>query len=1099
MLKVYRASAGSGKTYRLTYEYIKMLLGRRNEDDEYYSFYRSYNNSHRRILAVTFTNKATEEMKQRIVSQLDVLAHTPKESDYIDDLCATFRCDEALVQRNAAKALHQILQDFSFFSISTIDSFFQQILRAFTREVGLQGGYEVELDASYVTMAAIDRMFDNLEHNEELFNWILQYAREQIRNGQSWNIHSRSDLPLLAKQLTSEVFKRYNKALGNVTLKDYESYINTLRDFQLRYVHKLVEAARQARDTIMQQGITYDVFNRGWIKKLDTLCSEELILADKKSLQKIAEVWKNKMDTPEGWFTSSKLKKGPSIPQLVEALSPSFYALNDMLSEPLIEFNSVDVSLRHIYAMGVLTTIGEYVNEYSQEHNSILLSETPDILRGLINKSDAPFIYEKIGTRIAHYMIDEFQDTSNLQWENFEPLVNESLAGNNENLIVGDVKQSIYRWRNSDWRLLHSGLDDFHYTAMATGHDTNWRSCAGVIAFNNSFFKVASVTLQNRISTAMQARHLARMDDGVIEKIYENTSQKVSEKKLSRSGRVDVHILKSRNGEAFEDEMLQRLPAQLEELLTRGYRPKDILILVRKGNEGCKVVDLLLSLAAEHTGVLRDIKVISDDSLLLSSAPPVKLIIGILRYIQNPGYDLNKLILAYEHGLVKGSDSNRSLTDFFERKSTPNPIDDTLDAFIRDVSSKSLFEMCELIIHHFKMNTRQEYIAYIEAFQDVVVDFCRNHSSDVYTFLRWWDEKENTFTVKSPENLNAITVLTIHKSKGLEYPVVIIPFAHWSMSTAASIQTNTKWYEPDRPPFNILPVLPVDHKDELVSTIFAPQYFQELISEYVDNLNLAYVAFTRACQELIIYTRTPSRSKGYMMGDVINETLNSPVPIDDECPVIDFASCVVVDNDEEKLLSIGADWTPLIEDKPVAELTSVAYDVVIPSQKRLKQRTTAAGMSSNGQRNKGILMHEILSLIYTEQDVDKVVQQFVRAGKLMQHQAREVIQELKTHISTGEVQRWFSSDVQVINEADIIISDTSVRRPDRVVIDGNRVIVIDYKFGNIEKKSYSTQVSRYMNYLRQMGYEHVEGYIWYVSKSKLQPVDRSSDKITDSI
>ncbi len=1089
MLKVYRASAGSGKTYRLTYEYIKMLLGRRNEHDQYYTFYRNYNNSHRRILAVTFTNKATEEMKQRIVSQLDVLAHTPNESDYIDDLCNAFRCDESCVQRNAAMVLHQILQDFSFFGISTIDSFFQQVLRAFTREVGLQGGYDVELDTSYVTMAAIDRMFDSLDNNKELFDWILEYAREQIRNGKSWNIHNRSDLPLLAKQLSSEVFKRYSKVLHKVKLSDYNHYINTLRNFREQYVTRLADAARQAREAISQQGITYDVFYRGWIKKLDVVCDEQLILADIKAFQKIAETWRNKMEDPEGWFTSSKLKKGPSIPHLIEALSPAFYALNDMLGEQLIEFNSVDVCLRHIYAMGVLTTIGEYVNEYSQEHNSILLSETPDILRGLINKSDAPFIYEKMGTRISHYMIDEFQDTSNLQWDNFEPLVNESLAGNNENLIVGDVKQSIYRWRNSDWRLLHKGLDDFNYASMTSGNDTNWRSCAGVIAFNNSFFKVASVLLQGRIRTLMQAGHHTLPDDDVIGKIYENVSQKVSEKKLLHSGRVDLHILKSRNSEIFEDEILQRLPAQLEELLIRGYRPKDILILVRKGKEGCKVVELLLSLAAEHTGVLRDIKVISDDSLLLSSAPPVKLIIGILRYIQNPGYDLNKLILAYEHGLVSGNDSNRSLTDFFERKSTEKTIDEDLDAFIRDISSKSLFEMCELIIHHFKLNTRPEYIAYIEAFQDVVVEYCSNRSSDVYSFLRWWDDKEGKYTVKSPENLNAITVLTIHKSKGLEYPVVIIPFAHWTMSSASSNQPNMMWYEPDRPPFNHLPVLPIDHKDELVSTIFAPQYFQELISEYVDNLNLAYVAFTRARQELIIYTRTPSKRGAYMLGDVISETLNFPEPFDEVCPTIDFASCIIEDSDEEKILSIGADWTPLIEDKPATEMTSVAYDIVIPSQKRLKQRTTAAGVSGNAMRNKGILMHEILSLIYTVQDVDKVVQQFVREGKLMKRQACNIAQELTSLITTPEVQHWFSTDVQVLNETDIIISDTSVSRPDRIVIDGDRVVVIDYKFGNIEKKSYCTQVSRYMNYLRLMGYEHVDGYIWYVTKSKLLPVD----------
>lgn len=1088
MLKVYRASAGSGKTYRLTYEYIKMLLGRRNEHDSYYTFYRSYNNSHRRILAVTFTNKATEEMKQRIVSQLDILAHTPGKSDYINDLCDTFRCEMTDVQRNASVALQQLLQDFSFFSISTIDSFFQQILRAFTREVGLQGGYEVELDSSYVTMAAIDRMFDNLEHNEELFNWILQYAREQIYNGNSWDIHSRSDLPALAKHLTSEVYKRYSNILRDVKLCDYEKYIDTLRAYEAQYRGELVEAARQARQAISDRGITYDVFNRGWIKKLDVLCDDQLIQTDKKLFKGAVDTWKKKMDDTDSWFTLSKIKKIAPAQDLVDALSPTFYNLNDLLGVRLIEYNSIAVCLRHIYAMGVLTTINEYINEYSQEHNSILLSETPDILSGLINKSDAPFIYEKIGTRIAHYMIDEFQDTSNLQWDNFEPLVNESLACHNENLIVGDVKQSIYRWRNSDWRLLHNGLDDFNFTSMTQGHDTNWRSCSGVIAFNNSFFKVASQLLQNRIDTSMQAHHIDCKDSGVIGKIYESVAQKVSKKHADNTGRIDLHLLKSQNSSQFEEEVLNRLPLMLRDLLQRGYRPKDIAILVRKGDEGCKVVELLLSLASEDTGVLRNIKVISDDSLLLKSAPPVKLMVGILRYIQNPGYSINKLILAYEHGLINGSSVNQSLSDFFEMNDTEHPINQELTTFIREISSKPLFEMCEAIIHKFKMNSRQDYIAYVEAFQDVVVDYCRNHAADVYSFLRWWDEKESTLTVKSPENLDAITVLTIHKSKGLEYPVVIIPFAHWSMSSASTNRVNTKWYEPDRPPFNLLPVLPIDHKDELASTIFAPQYYEELISEYVDNLNLAYVAFTRARQELIIYTRTPQRAGAYMLGDVINETLNSPVISDDDCPSIDFANYVTED-DNEKVLSIGEGWKPIYDDKPTAEMTNVAYDVVLPTQNRLKQRTSAANISGNKSRNKGILMHEILSMIYTQQDVNRVVQQVVRDGKLTRKQASEMEQELLAIIAQPQVQRWFSPQVRVLNETDIIIPDKSIKRPDRIVIDGEKVIVIDYKFGKVERSIYHTQVSRYMQCMRDMGYNQVEGYIWYVTEHKFVAVD----------
>lgn len=1089
MLKVYRASAGSGKTYRLTYEYIKMLLGHRNEHDEYYTFYSNYNNSHRHILAVTFTNKATEEMKQRIVSQLDVLAHNPQKSDYINDLCTAFRSDVQVIQHNATKVLQQLLQDFSFFSISTIDSFFQQILRAFTREVGLQGGYEVELDSSYVTMTAIDRMFENIGHEneKELFNWILQYAKEQILNGNSWDIHSRSDLPSLASHLSSEVYKRYSVKLSEIKLSDYESYRKTLHDFQDQYLNEVVEAAQQAQQALIDSNISPDLFARKWIDKLNLFSDKELIKSDSKFFQKTVDFWKNKMDNTDTWFAKTKLKKTHSVDEMIHLIMPSFMQLNDLFGERLIKYNSVKVALQHIYAMGVLSTIHKYIDEYSQEHNSILLSETPDILQGLINKSDAPFIYEKIGTRISHYMIDEFQDTSNLQWNNFEPLVNESLSYNNENLIVGDVKQSIYRWRNSDWRLLHEGLNKFDYTSLTTEHDTNWRSCRDVIAFNNSFFKIASVILQSRISERMKVNNLANQDNGVIEKIYSNVLQKVSPKQLNNSGRVDVHIVKSINADEFVNQMLERLPQLLEELLQRGYRQKDILILVRKGDEGCKIVELLLALAGEHSGKLRNIKVVSDDSLLLSSAAPVKLIVGILRYIQNPGYDLNRLLLAYEHGLIKGSTNNESLSNFFENESDKHQVDDELKSLIQELSSKPLFEMCEQIIHHFKMNDKAEYIAYIEAFQDIIIDYCRSHSSDIYSFLRWWDDNEKSFTVKSPIDIDAISVLTIHKSKGLEYPVVIIPFAHWAMSRASSNQPTTMWYEPTIPPFNLLPVLPIDHKTELVSTIFAPQFFNELVSEYVDNINLAYVAFTRAKQELIVYARTSSK---FTIGDLINETLNSEVVSQfDDCPTMDFNSYVVLDDDNEKVITIGDKWTPIIEEKPLADMVSVAYNVVLPTQNRLKQRVTAANVSGNKLRNKGILMHEILSLIYTADDIDKVVQQCVREGRLMRKQAPEITRELNNIISHPRVQRWFSTDVKVLNETDIIISDKAVRRPDRVVIDGDKVIVVDYKFGKVERNTYKKQVALYMQYLREMGYTHVEGCVWYVTEDKFIAVE----------
>ncbi|MBO7317319.1 MAG: UvrD-helicase domain-containing protein [Bacteroidales bacterium] len=464
MLNVYKASAGSGKTYRLAYEYIKMLLGRRSEGGDNYEFYANYNLPHRRILAVTFTNKATSEMKQRIVKQLEVLAHRTSESEYCKMLCEAFNCGETQLKNNAERVLQQLLHDFSYFNISTIDSFFQQVLRSFAREVGLQGGYELEMDTDFVTTTAIEQMFGELD--EDTADWLNQYAEETIRNGGNWNIFDGSDITSLAQQLDKEEFKKCREQLATIDLQTYKAYRESLLAHEETVRNEMADAAKKVIQAIFDEGISPTVFYRGWAKYVYTIASEQYPDAkehktpDKKALDSAITNVCKKMQTPDEWFTASKLKKHPvSIEQLTANLLPAFEELISVLDIKYNEYLSVPICLKHIYALGLLSTIDRYIMQYEREHNSILLSKTPDILRGLINKNDAPFIYEKVGTRINHYMIDEFQDTSNLQWENFEPLVSDSLSQANENLIVGDVKQSIYRFRNSEWRLLHEELD----------------------------------------------------------------------------------------------------------------------------------------------------------------------------------------------------------------------------------------------------------------------------------------------------------------------------------------------------------------------------------------------------------------------------------------------------------------------------------------------------------------------------------------------------------------------------------------------------------------------------------------------------------------
>lgn len=1085
MLNVYKASAGSGKTFTLAYEYIKLLLGRYNKERGNYVFYDNYHNSHRRILAVTFTNKATDEMKRRIVKELEVLAHNPSESDYCKPLCEAYVCDETKLQQKASLVLEQLLHDFSYFNISTIDSFFQQVLRAFTREVGLQGGYEVEMNAQYVTLLAVDRMFDELEGNEKMYDWLLQFAYENIRNGKGWNIYERSDISTLAKQLTSEVYRNHREALHKIDFDTFNAYVSTLDALKNEIRQGIAEAATAVITVVESASLPDNIFSYEWIKWVRVLALvEEKGWGTSEPFKAAIEAFKKNYEKSDRWFVKKRLKENSlNACDLEQKLRPSLDELKKLIDATIIKYVTALEIDKHIYALGVLSTIDKYISEYEREHNTLLLSKTPEILSGLINKSDAPFIYEKVGTRIAHYMIDEFQDTSRLQWSNFMPLIDESMAWSNENLIVGDVKQSIYRFRNSDWKLLHNDIEAYKYHDYNADKNTNWRSCAGVVAFNNRFFKLASQFMQDRLENICSSDGSIKP---VVADIYKKVAQTPSHKLKDYSGHVEAHILKLKNKYEFYDEVDRRLIVQLKTLLEKGYKQRDIVFLVRNKEEGRRIVELLLAVPTEADATLSDLRVISDESLLITNAPPVKLIIGILSYLQNPTFPLNEFILSYEYDLIHADEtmahiSSKALVAYFDKRETDNILDAELKQFLEEIYSLPLYEMCERIIHKFKMHCQADYVAYIEAFQDMVLDYCHNNQADLYSFLRWWSENESSAAVKSPEKVDAITVMTIHKAKGLEFPVVIIPYAAWSISSlSGGYERTLQWCEPDCEPFNQIPVLPVNFSQNLASTIFASQFYEELINEYIDNLNVTYVAFTRACQELIIYSYDASQSN---IGSMLSEALECmTVDNDDECVL-----CKRCDENED-VYEIGASWQPLPDKKQTARMLNVAYRVEVPDKNRLKQRISSRNKSGNYMRDYGILMHEILSEIGVAADIHQVVQRYVQEGRVRYAQASAIEARIGKWLATEGVERWFAPDVRIVTETDIIKWGEKIQRPDRIVIDGSRAIVIDYKFGKVVDEDYSKQVARYVELMQQMGYDTVEGYVWYVTRGEIERV-----------
>ncbi len=1101
MLNVYKASAGSGKTFRLTCEYIKMLLGYRNYRAEEqaedgtprYSFYDNYHNMHRHILAVTFTNKATDEMKRRIIEQLEILSHDVCSSKYYKELSAAFACDKTVLQENAEKVLQQILYDFSYFNISTIDSFFQQVLRAFTREIGLQGGYEVELDNAFVVMAAIDRLFAEVDENPDLLAWLVSYAEANVNHDKSWNIQGGAALTSLAKQLVNDNYKRCSNLLEDKGIDDYKSYIEELEQFRQERKKEFVQAVNAVFTKLSLHGVSTDVLSANFYKSL-------LYLADDKVLnysnEKVAS-FKNYCENSEKCFPKTRIKKLPyTSDSLMSLIQPELSRLLEMFDGDFYrEYLSVPVCLEYIYALGVLSSIDRNVKLYEKEHNTLLISKTPDILKGIINDSDTPFVYEKVGGRIAHYMIDEFQDTSNIQWSNFSPLIHESLAHGCENLIVGDVKQSIYRWRNSEWRLLHDELKTIRgYNDSTNKRDTNWRSCANIVTFNNTFFKNASQFIDRRLQERINKLPPADRFDAPVKDMYASVAQHVSSAMKDLCGHVVVNMLPTMKADAFRNTVGVEMTQLLKQLFEKGYKQRDILFLVRSKEDGRRIVELLLSLAMGETG-LNDLRVISNESLLIANALPIKLILGILRYIQNPSFSINKMILSYEYELTNDLSRSDALMKFFEG-GRESELNEELSEFISHIATLPLYEMCECIIERFNLDSSKNYVAYIEAFQDIVIDYCRTRPSDLYSFLLWWKDNENEKTVKLPDNLDAISVMTIHKAKGLEYPVVILPYATWDFSVESRPLESFCWLMPDREPFNHIPVLPISHKSALASTIFAKDFYKELCNEYIDNLNMLYVAFTRAVQELHVYTcesastdRSSSRSLAITAGDVIKQSLLISQEYSEEpCPTMQFDEHIKASG-ESVIFGIGEGWKALNSGKEQATMDEVSYHVTLPSTDKIRLKRKSHTDDGDSLRVRGIILHEMLSEIVTYDDVAGVVQRYVREGRIRLRDAQKVQKRIYELIKQPDVARWFAHDVQVLVETDILKQGEKISRPDRVVIDDDRVTVIDYKFGKRESDDNKEQLQRYMRLMREMGYNHVTGRLWYVMKNKIVTVE----------
>jgi ATP-dependent exoDNAse (exonuclease V) beta subunit len=1067
-LKIIRASAGSGKTFTLTREYLRLAL--HNVD------------AYRHILAVTFTNKATAEMKSRLISELYRLA-AGEESKYLPDFVNTFGVSEDELRKKAGIVLHNILHNYSRFYISTIDSFFQFIIRSFTREIGIQSGYTIELDTDAILVELIDRLQEETNTNKTLLNWLVYFARDKIEKGQTWNF--KSDIANLGKQLFSERFKTFSQSLTK-KLADKEFmklYQQQLYAIMKSFESNMISLALRGTELIASAGFQTEDFVYG-------------LAGPAGYLQKVArgEISQpgirasNAAESAESWYRKDSPKKNQIEDLCNSGLVKAMKDLVEFYNNHCSEYHTAEAILKNIYALGILADLTTHLYNYCSENNVFVLSEASSFLYQVIDQNDAPFVYEKAGNHFHHFMIDEFQDTSLMQWNNFKPLISNSLSQEYDNLLVGDVKQSIYRWRNSNWEILaHDVEHEFYKQGLL--FDTlkfNFRSSKNIIDFNNNFFKAASALLQQHFNQQVSEAGVEiaeNLRNSIIHNFADALQHPGDNNKTG--GLVRIAFIEKEN---YDQIVSEKLISLVDSLLKSGYKAGDIAVIARKNEEAKIITDLLLSLKNRSDGIPYMPDVISDETLFLSNSPSVRFLIGIIKYILWPDDTVNKyfILSEYVHYIAPSHEKlipeNPDLSDNYIFDIFPP----SFRSLVENTGNYSLFEIIEYLIYIFRLDLLEGESVYLQALQDQVLEFTQRKSPSFADFIEFWEETGYQKSVAISGKRDAIRVLTIHKAKGLEFPVVILPYCNWDLADFK--KRPLIWCQPTREPFNKLDIVPVYFNSQLALTDFRKEYFEELLKQYIDNLNLIYVAFTRAKEALYCFSELPDKDRLSTTSALLDAII---AKANDENNNAN-AWFNEYFNTSEHLFEIGelmlnrkdeeiAGHTELIRNKyPVIDARdhiSLAFQdkiIIEPVTGKIERPVS-----------EGRLMHEIFSRLHYADDIPKVLNAMVSEGKITHAEARILQPTLQGMFNDIQVKAWFSGEWKILTETEFILPEGTIKRPDRVLVKDDRAVVIDYKFGKEMEPSHQQQVDSYRRLLLMMGYKHVEAWLWYVILNKI--------------
>ena len=1087
-LTVYKASAGSGKTFTLASEYITLVV--KNPQD------------YRNILAVTFTNKATQEMKTRILSQLYGIAHSLPDSEaYYEQVRMKTGFSEQTIRENAAKALSLLTHHYNEFRVQTIDAFFQSVLRNLARELNLTANLRVDLNDEQVEAQAVDELINSLEEGEEVLNWIRDYIDKNIEDDKGWNVISQ--IKDFGKNIFKDFYKDHKTELDNRFSDEsfFNDFITDLRERRTRILNRLNEHAKQMYKKIRDANLDNpNLFNRGAKGLLPHIIK---LTKGTPSNDDTPQYVQSCIDSAEKWPASKcPAEEKAAIIELASAsLCSDLKILNDYRIKDWREYQSCNLTLKHLSQLRLLHAISEAVDEINKDTNRFMLSNTQSLLCTLMKDSDTPFVFEKMGAYLKHIMIDEFQDTSTIQWNNFRKLLDNCMAQvDSHNLIVGDVKQSIYRWRQGDWKLLNNIEHEFTKEQIKIEPlDTNYRSEENIIRFNNAFFKRAvSQTVNELESEKIQ---------GATELVeaYKEIEQKPRKDNGKGCVRIKLFRYDSKNASDYKQIILNELIENIRQLLDQGYKQKDIAILARSKTVIPDIVD-------SFQNIDTNVSLVSDEAFRLDASLAVNVIIEALRLLTHPHDKLteSKLVKLYQQQVIKtGKDINVLFVgeNSTELKSfLPSGYIDKFES----LSRLSLIDLVDEIYSLFSLDSLEGQSAYVCTFYDTLNEYLRDHPADIDDFIEEWEDTLSSNTIQSDE-VDGIRLITIHKSKGLEYDNVLIPFCDWKLEKTNGI---TIWCSGDdkEKPYGELPLIPVDYSSKMLGTVFEDDYKEEHLQNTVDNMNLLYVAFTRAGKNLFITgkkykERTSGKSERSHIIQYIIEELAKELPgaiIDDagDNGPISF-ELGTLSTCEERVEKGKATENPFELSPKTHKLKIETFPHPVSFRQSNKSHDFIKGEDidpSDARRyiKVGNVLHQLFSTILTEADIEPRLKELEQAGIIYNDDitSRELQNKISCALSNEKVKNWFSPRWKLFNECTILdydkeTGDVYEHRPDRVMTDGKEMIVVDFKFGK-PRDEYHEQVQRYMRLLMRMGYKQVSGYIWYVLRNEIVPTSLPS-------